>query len=106
MKTLTLLGSIIAGMLTLCVLTAGMAAAGSDDLECLGGFSKVRTYEDSIKCRWTKTGYPTKRAAEHSAGISHKRAECNGRMGTPKSKAYTDGRNWKARVTFICETVS
>jgi hypothetical protein len=106
MKILTIAGLVTAGLLTVSPLGADMASAGSANLQCQGGFEKVATYANAIKCRRVHAGFPHKLSALRAAHDWAEMASCNAHMGTPQEKVWKPGSKWKARVTFICANIT
>ena len=107
MKTLALSGLVVAGMLVLSLLTAGMAAAGTENLKCENGFQKVETYANSIECKRFKGDFATKKAANKKAKKWKNKAKCNAHMSAPQKTVWQKtSTTWAARVTFICANIT
>jgi hypothetical protein len=97
---------VVAGLLALGLLTASTASAGTQNLQCHGGFQKVQTYASSIKCKRVQIGYPTKLSANKAAKVWSDNASCNAHMSAPRKKVWKTSGKWKARVTFICANIT
>ena len=106
MKILAIAGAATAVLIALGPITAEKASAGPEHLKCQGGFKKVATYGNSIKCRRIKTGFPTKSAARTAARNFSNAASCNAHMSAPKKRVLKAGGKWKAQVSFICANIT
>ena len=106
MKKISFAGPAVAALLLVGPFCAGTASAGAENLQCHGGFQKVATYSNAIKCKRVHTGYPYKLAAEKDAFVWARNASCNAHMSEPQKKVWKPGGKWKARVTFICANIT
>jgi hypothetical protein len=106
MKIIPFTGTVLAGGLTLSLLGAGAAVAGSEHLQCHAGFQKVATYPNSIKCKRVNIGFPNELSAGRTALDWARDASCNAHMSQPKRKVWKVRGKWKARVTFICANIT
>lgn len=106
MKILAIAGAATVVLIALGPITAEKASAGPQHLRCQGGFTKVATYANSIKCRRIQLGFPTRSAARTAAENFSNAARCNAHMGATKERVRRAGGNWKAQVSFICANIT
>lgn len=106
MNRYEMVGALGATMLVLAAMAAKPAAAGSDHLQCHGGFRKVATYANSIKCKKAGANFPYELVAGKTAKNWADDASCNAHMSPPRKKVWKKGGRWAVRVTFICANIT
>lgn len=106
MTKLAFTGLAMTAMLALSPLSVTSASAGAQNLQCQGGFHKVRTYANSIKCKRVQSAIPTELTARRAANLWVKVASCNAHMSAPKKKVWNKSGKWNARVTFLCANIT
>lgn len=106
MNRFEIVGALGATMLALAAMAAKPAAAGSEHLQCHGGFQKVETYAGAIKCKKASANFPYALVAGKTAKAWADNAGCNAHMSPPRIRVWKKGGRWAARVTFICANIT
>jgi len=82
------------------------ASAGSQNLSCTGGgYKKVATYANSIKCRKIRFA-SSRREASTLYKVMLVTGHCNSHSGPVTARIFRVGSRYKVQAAFICANIS